>query len=347
MTDPVGRRDFLRYSLAGGALLAGGGPVLARAAAEVSPPVTAVEKLSVWALTDNYFDSNRPDAKITRRFRAGPGRLIHAEHGLSFFAEAVVDGKPTACMFDYASDPDGVLHNAELIGVDPGRAAAFALSHGHWDHYLSAVEVLRRSQARIARGTRFYVGEEAFARRYAVRPGQAAPTDLGQLRKDPIEGFGLVVTEVKARTEIVPGAYLTGNIERVTSYEKVAPSYLVGRGDKIEQDTFPGEQGLFFHVKGKGLVVLSGCAHAGIVNTVRQAQKVSGIARVHAILGGFHLTGAKPEVIQSTVADVKAIKPDFIIPAHCSGFETLAAFAREMPDELVLSTAGTQYLFGA
>ena len=347
MADPVSRREFLKYSLAGGALAAAGGPLLDAAAAEAPPAVTAVDRLTVWVLTDNSFDSNRPDTKIAKRFRAGPEKLLHAEHGISFFAEAVVAGKPAACMFDYASDPEGVLRNARLLGVDLGRASAFALSHGHWDHYLSAVEVLRQNEARLPRGAPFFVGEEAFARRYSVRPGQATPTDLGLLRRDALEGLGVTVREVRGRAEIVPGGYLPGGIARVTAYEQVAPSYLVQRGDKIEPDTFPGEQALFFSVKDRGLVVLSGCAHAGIVNTVRQAQQAAGIERIHAIVGGFHLTGAKPEVIRSTVADLKAMKPDYVVPAHCSGFETLVALAQEMPNELVISAAGTQYTFGA
>ena len=152
---------------------------------------------------------------------------------------------------------------------------------------------------------------------------------------------------MKKPVEIIPGAYFTGNIERVTAYEKVPPTSLIKRGENLEPDAFPGEQALFFKVKGKGLVVLSGCAHAGIVNTVKQARKIAGTDKVHAIMGGFHLINAKPEIIQSTVADIKAMKPDLIVPAHCTGFEAIVAFSREMPEEFVLNTAGTQYTFTA
>ena len=100
-----------------------------------------------------------------------------------------------------------------------------------------------------------------------------------------------------------------------------------------------------FLVRGRGLAVVSGCAHTGIVDTVRQAQKVSGIKNIHAILGGFHLVNAKPEIIQRTVADIKALKPDYIVPTHCTGFEAVVAFGKEMPEEFNLSTAGTRYSF--
>jgi 7,8-dihydropterin-6-yl-methyl-4-(beta-D-ribofuranosyl)aminobenzene 5'-phosphate synthase len=99
------------------------------------------------------------------------------------------------------------------------------------------------------------------------------------------------------------------------------------------------------NTKGKGLVVLSGCAHAGIVNTVKHAQKITGVGKVHAIMGGFHLTGAKEELIQRTISDIKTMAPDYIIPMHCIGFEALVAFAKEMPDQFILNTSGTQYIF--
>jgi len=100
-------------------------------------------------------------------------------------------------------------------------------------------------------------------------------------------------------------------------------------------------------VKGKGLVVLSGCAHVGIVNTVKQAQAISGVKRIHAVMGGFHLTIAKPEVIQEIVADIKAMKPDHVISMHCIGFTANEVFHREMPNDFILNTSGTQYTFAA
>jgi 7,8-dihydropterin-6-yl-methyl-4-(beta-D-ribofuranosyl)aminobenzene 5'-phosphate synthase len=239
------------------------------------------------------------------------------------------------------------MNNIALLGIDIGKANAFSLSHGHYDHFTGAVNILKQNQSRIPAGTPFYVGEEAFARRYSLRPGTTEAADLGQLQRSDLEALGLKVVEVKSRTQIIPGAFFTGNIERHTSYEKVPPTMQIKRGEKLEQDDFRGEQGLFFNVKGKGLVVLSGCAHAGMVNTVRQAQKVSGTEKVHAIMGGFHLINAKPERIQSTIADIKAMKPDYIVPAHCTGFEALVAFSKELPEAFTLNTAGTKYTYGA
>jgi len=348
MKEGIDRREFLKYSLAAGALLvAGEGTKAGGMAQGTTSRVTDVDKVTVLVLTDNYYDSNRPDSKVTKRYRVVPGKSIHAEHGLSYYVETVINGNTSSCMFDYGLDPVGVMNNIALLGVDPGKAKAFSLSHGHYDHFMSAVSILKQNQLRIAGGTPFYVGEEAFVRRYSLRPGRTEPDDLGQLRKEDIESLGLKVVEVKNSVQIIAGAYFTGNIERVTTYEKVPPTLLIKRGEKPEPDDFRGEQALFFSVKGKGLVVLSGCAHAGIVNTVKQAQKIAATDKIHAVMGGFHLINAKPEVIQNTVADIKAMKPDYIVPTHCTGFEAIVAFSNEMPKEFIINTAGTQYTFAA
>jgi 7,8-dihydropterin-6-yl-methyl-4-(beta-D-ribofuranosyl)aminobenzene 5'-phosphate synthase len=347
MNNGMSRREFLKFSIATGALLMAGEGTKTGVMAQGTARVTEVDKVTVWVLTDNYYDALRPDAKITKRYRVVPGKSIHAEHGLAYYMETVVNGKASACMFDYGLDPLGVMNNIALLGLDVGKANAFSLSHGHFDHWMGAVSILKQNQSRIAGGTPFYVGEEAFARRYSLRPGTTEAADIGQLRKEDIEALGLKVVEVKNPLQIIPGAYFTGNIERVTTYEKVPPSLLIKRGEKPEPDDFRGEQALFFSVKGKGLVVLSGCAHAGIVNTVKHAQKIAGTDKIHAVMGGFHLINAKPAVIQNTVADIKAMKPDHVVPTHCTGFEAIVAFSREMPTEFTLNTAGTQYTFTA
>jgi 7,8-dihydropterin-6-yl-methyl-4-(beta-D-ribofuranosyl)aminobenzene 5'-phosphate synthase len=149
--------------------------------------------------------------------------------------------------------------------------------------------------------------------------------------------------EIKDPTPIIPGAYLPGEIEQVTEYEKISPLFLAKKGNEFVQETFIGEQAVILNAKGKGLIVLSGCAHRGIVNTVKHAQKMTGIEKVHAVMGGFHLTNAKSELIQKTVADIKAMNPEYIVPTHCTGFEAISAFAREMPDQFILNTVGTKY----
>jgi metal-dependent hydrolase (beta-lactamase superfamily II) len=173
MENGMGRREFLKFSVATGALLAAGEAAKGIQMARAGDKITEVDTLTIWVLTDNYFDTLRPDSKITKRYRVVPGKSIHAEHGLAYYLETVVDGKTSACMFDYGLDPVGVMNNISLLGLDLGKSQAFSLSHGHFDHFMAAVEILKKNQGRITKGTPFYVGAEAFFRRYALRPEAA------------------------------------------------------------------------------------------------------------------------------------------------------------------------------
>ena len=357
MLKEMDRREFLKASAATGAvLMAGdilkGGPSVAYG----SVKIPEVEKLTVTVITDNYYDCLRWNYKIAKRQLKFPGASIwkgfsfHAEHGLAYYIETVVNGKSNAFMFDYGMDFEGVSKNMAILGIDLNNLEALALSHGHLDHWGNLIPMLKSNGKKIRKGIHLYVGGDAFDNKFANLPPVYEPlsglSDLGQLNREEIEAIDLVkIVEVKEPTPIVPGAYMTGDIERVTEYEKGSPILMVKKGDKLERDFFLGEQSLMFNVKGKGLVVLSSCAHVGIVNTVKHAQKVTGIDKVHTVIGGFHLTGAKPEVIQRTIADIKAVSPDYIVPMHCSGFEAISGFSREMPEQFIINVAGTRYIF--
>jgi 7,8-dihydropterin-6-yl-methyl-4-(beta-D-ribofuranosyl)aminobenzene 5'-phosphate synthase len=307
--------------------------------------LSETSRVRVTVLTDNYYDALRPDTAFAKRYRTSPGKSIYSEHGLSYFIETESEGKTGACMFDFGMNPTGVLNNMELLDIDIGRADAFALSHGHFDHWAGSLEILRRNSTKIGTGTPFYVGKEAFLHRYSHRPGTEVTMDLGRLNEADLESSGVTIREIARPMEIIHGGYVTGNIERTTPYETPSPSLLVKRGDTLEPDDFGGEQALFFNIKNKGLIVISGCAHAGIVNTVRHIQNISGIQRVHAVLGGFHLINAASEKIWNTIADIREINPDIVAPMHCTGFEALAAFSSAMPEAFILNTAGTCYTF--
>ena len=309
--------------------------------------VMEAERVTIWVVTDNYYDALRSGSKIAKRFSVKPGQSIHAEHGLSYYIETEVNGKTSACMFDYGIDPMGVMNNIRLLNLDLDKLNAFALSHGHFDHWTGAAEIIGHTHTRTTKTIPFFAGEETFLPRFALLPGSRKTIFIGQLKKEDLESLGVKVTDVKQPAEIIPGAYLTGNIERVTAYEKVNPNLLVRRGQEPEPDDFRGEQAVFFNVKNKGLLVLSGCAHAGIVNTVLQARKVAGIEKLHAVMGGFHLIHAPQDVIWSTLEDLRAMNPDFIAPTHCTGFEAVTIFSQAMPEEFNLNTAGTQYTFTA
>jgi 7,8-dihydropterin-6-yl-methyl-4-(beta-D-ribofuranosyl)aminobenzene 5'-phosphate synthase len=310
--------------------------------------VKEVDRLFVTVITDNYYDALRPDTKVSTPFRSKPGFVIHAEHGLSYHVETEVEGISSSLLFDYGMDPMGMTHNLEVLGINVGKISAMALSHGHFDHWGGLAGFLRHHDTHIPEGTPLYVGEETFARRFAIRPSDKEPQDIGALDRDEVEKLGVVeIIEVREPREIIPGGYLTGRVERTTDYEIGNPNLLIQREKLLEQDFFEGELAMVFAVKDRGLVILSGCAHIGIVNIVKQALNMTGISKIHAIIGGFHLVNAQSSLVDRYIEDIRGFAPDYIVPTHCTGFETVTRFAREMPEQFILNTAGTTYTFAA
>ncbi len=310
--------------------------------------IDPVEMITVTVVVDNYYDAVRSEPIMGKTFRAVPGQTIYAEHGLSCVIGTTGKENTSTFMFDFGVSGPALLNNIKALDISVSDLRAFSLSHGHFDHWGGLVPFLTTYGDYVKADTPFYVGEEAFAHRFSARPPGNDLHDLGNLDREAIESFGKMrIIDVKGPVEIVPGAWLTGNIERITPYEKVPPTLCVMRKEVIEQDDFRGEQAVICNIRGKGLVVVSGCAHAGIINTVRHAQKITGIGKVHAVIGGFHLINTDTEVIWQTIADMQEIAPDYIIPMHCTGFEAITAFKDAMPDEFILNTVGTRYSFNS
>ena len=206
---------------------------------------------------------------------------------------------------------------------------------------------MKAKKAVMREGIPLYVGEEAFIERFS-REASGRVISMGQLKREDIEALGFIkIVEIKDPTSVVPGAFSSGRIDMVTEYEKLLPRLVKRENNDFVQDFFPGEQVIILNLKGGGLIVLSGCAHRGIVNAVKQAQKITGIEKIHAVVGGFHLVESKPEIIEKTIADIIALSPNYVVPTHCTGFQAITAFAREMPKRFVLSAVGTRFTFGA
>jgi len=353
MSTDLSRREFLKASAAAGALLLAGDLVSGGTKrAQGAGRIPETEKVTVTILADNYYDLTAPDQKIAKRHRIAPQIPIfdmglHAEHGLAYHIEVVTNGVPASFLFDFGMDFQGVNRNCELVKLDFSRVEALALSHGHFDHWGTLVDMIKTRKGVMREGIPLYLGEDAFIERYSKGP-DGVVRSLSLLRRSDIEALGVVkLVEIKTPTQVVPGAYATGKIGMVTEYEKGQPPLVIKQGDQYIQDFFAEEQAMVMNLKGKGLIVLSGCAHRGIVNAVKEAQKISGIEKVHAVIGGFHLTNTKPEIIQKTIADVKALSPEYIVPTHCTGFPAITAFSKEMPEQFILSTVGTRFIFTA
>lgn len=346
MEKKMTRRDFLYATAATGAVLFAGNYSQSVSWAQGRINIPEAEKIVITVITDNLADATLPHYKIAQRLGRVTSPLDnapHGEHGLAYQIETLVGGKQHFCLFDFAADAQGVMKNISLLKIDLTKIEAISISHDHWDHQAAFLEIMKAKESQFRKGIPLYVGEQFFAGTYQRQPNGKIVSLLALNRSD-VEALGFVkIVDIKGPTPIIPGAYLPGKVEQVTDYEKIPPGFVAKKGDEYVQETFPGEQAVILNAKGKGLVVLSSCAHRGIVNTVKHAQKITGIEKVYLVMGGFHLTNAKPEVIRRTVADIKAINPQFIVPTHCTGFDAVTTFYREMPDQFILNSAGTRY----
>lgn len=362
------RRDFLRASAAFAAASAAGGfgCVEIASAAPIDAPL--VDKISIRVLVDGA--SNlflRPlevkGAKLEVPPRATDyRRSIHNEWGLSLVLESQRASEQRTVMLDFGYTPTVLLNNAELFGVDAKKIEALIVSHGHYDHFGGLIAFLDKYRSTLPRELTLYAGgEDNFCRRFTGTPGQLA--DFGALDRRELASRN--IKTVLAESPVVVGhAFTTGKIKR-SSVERVLPSTQVefavkdGLGcnaghyapeellGKTAPDQHLHEHATCFNVKDKGLVVISSCGHVGIVNSARQAQEVSGVQKIHALVGGFHLGPAPADYLGQVIAEIKALNPDVIIPMHCSGDNFIRAVRETMPETLMVPATGAKLTFGA
>lgn len=377
MSDYLGspaRRRLLAAMGAGGLGLAGGvfsNIRVASAQALTSAP-PEVDRLSVRVVTDSYYHQFEPSGKfgevtVQRYLRPPskePPRTLENEWGLSLHLESSRGAETRQTLVDFGFTGDTLNNNLDLLGIDAARLDAMLLTHGHYDHFGGMVGFLAAHKKKLKPGLPFYLGgEECFCSRETGSVN--APSNFGALDRKAIADAGVRVMFAERPSLLADHGFTTGFIPQV-SFEKpaqasrmkvglqpdgigCAPEGLPAekRNLTLVQDDFQHEQATCFNVKGKGLVILTSCGHRGIVNSVRGAIKVSGISKVHAILGGFHLMPMPQEYVRSTVAALKEINPDYLIPMHCTGTTFYEVAKQELPGRVLLSSTGTRYTFGA
>ncbi len=298
--------------------------------------------VEIAVLADNYTDIlMMQGTDRVRRLMIPPPQAPLAEHGLSCLV-TVRSGPETQCvLMDAGVTPACLLHNARLLQVNLDAIGEIVLSHGHFDHFGGLVPLLKR----LKRKTPVTVHPDAFLDRRMNIPLIGRPTGIPRLDERALVEAGAVPG--KSRDPVLLASDLllaTGEIGRTTQFEKGFPWAEANIGGTWTVDPFRDDQALIIKLRNKGLVVLSGCAHAGIINTVQYARKITQTDSVHAVLGGFHLTGPLFDpVIPPTIAAMKEIGPDLIVPMHCTGWKAITMFAREMPEQFVLNTVGTTY----
>ena len=320
-------------------------------------PITpaAVDSVTVTTIIDNSADLLAAVAGRARRATFGGPRLasplmvegeafdgLVAEHGYSALVELRRGERTSTILYDAGLSPFGVRENLRRLEIDPRDIEAAVMSHGHFDHTTGLqgiIEDLGRSGVPMVLHPHFW-------NRRRLRLEGTDTIEIPTPSRSFIEGAGVQVVEDRRPSLLFDaGLLVSGEVERTSGFERGMPNQEAFHDDAWVPDAAVyDDQAAIINVADKGLVVLTGCGHAGVVNILRHARRITGIDRVHAIIGGFHLTGKAFEpIIDRTVEAVAALEPELLVPAHCTGWKAALAFARRLPDAVVPNAVGASF----
>jgi 7,8-dihydropterin-6-yl-methyl-4-(beta-D-ribofuranosyl)aminobenzene 5'-phosphate synthase len=308
-----------------------------------------VDSADVTILVDNFLDILLPSDEVAHRatlhYNWSEREQLIAEHGYSLLLTVQREGRSESVLYDAGLGRNTVLHNMDVLEVHANNLRAVILSHGHADHHGGLEGIFQRIGRRKMP---LVLHPDVWHERRVVFPTgneiSMPPPSHADLDRE-----GVAIIEERGPSLLLDSTVLvTGQVERVTGFEKGFPLQQVHTDHGWEPDTWIwDDQAVVCHVKDKGLIVLSSCSHAGAINVLRHAQRLTGIDKIHAFVGGLHLTGGIFEpIIPPTIAELAAIGPAIIVPGHCTGWKATHEIARSLPGAYVQTSVGTRLHFG-
>jgi 7,8-dihydropterin-6-yl-methyl-4-(beta-D-ribofuranosyl)aminobenzene 5'-phosphate synthase len=345
------------------------------AAARVDAPI--IDELTVREITDNSHDIflrplEAPGLVVRRTgFPEAPqGKTLESEWGLALYLESRKGQESRRYLLDFGFTPDVYANNLELLKIDVSRVDALIISHGHYDHVGGLMGFLEAYRPRLRKELRLYTGgEDNFCRRFNRNPDGSFTNFGTPFDRDRLRALNVEPILSEAPIVIEAHAFTTGAVPR-TSIERVLPNtwveYGIQKGVGCDTNSYmnhhftaeelagkPGpdqhwhEHATCFRLGDRGLVVISSCGHAGIINTLRRAQEVSGTNKIYALVGGFHLAPASDDYLRQVMAELKKFDLAHVMPMHCSGQNFIDLAKQEIPEKLVLCGTGSSFTFTA
>lgn len=309
----------------------------------------AVDGIEILTLQDNYIEITAMDsnAVVTRANPLKEGEIrasVLAEHGFSALVKTALGNKTHTLLFDFGFSENGAAQNAETLGADMNQVETAALSHGHSDHTGGMAKLV----AMIGKkDIPFVVHPSAFKSPRYLKFGEKFKINFPKLTREMIKVAGLALVETEKPYLLLEDTILfLGEIPHTTDFEKGWPLPHCQIDGKEVWDSIEDDTSIVMNLKDKGLVILSGCAHSGIINTVHYAMKVTGIDKIHLVMGGFHLSGPFFEtIIDRTTQELQKLNPTYVIPTHCTGRKAIMEIEKKMPEQFILNMAGTKLTF--
>jgi 7,8-dihydropterin-6-yl-methyl-4-(beta-D-ribofuranosyl)aminobenzene 5'-phosphate synthase len=303
-----------------------------------------VDAVGVTLLMDNSIDILMAGSEVAQRFPLRTDLFEHrqplAEHGFSALIRVTQGQKTGTVLFDTGVTRQGILHNIDALEINLHDVQAIILSHGHADHAMGLPGLVERLGSRHLP---LVLHPDAYLERRLVLPNGTtislpAPK-LADLRREDIE----VIEEVGPSMLVDDMLLVSGEVARTSAFEQGFPVHQALRHGHWEPDPLiSDDQCAIVNVRGKGLVIVTGCGHSGIINIIRHAQALTGVQTIYAVVGGFHLTGALfMPLIRPTIAALEHIQPRYVMPGHCTGWAATHQIARALPDAFVANSVGT------
>jgi 7,8-dihydropterin-6-yl-methyl-4-(beta-D-ribofuranosyl)aminobenzene 5'-phosphate synthase len=310
-------------------------------------PLKEADRVEILTILDNSIDLLLPGAENVKRLPFSPDLLTRenptAEHGFAALVTVHSGDTSASLLFDTGLSKTGLVHNMDTLGLKPQELRAIVLSHGHADHTQGLSSLVDRLGKRKMP---LVLHPDAFLQRKVVLP-DGLELNLPPLERQRLAQDGIEFIEERGPSLLLDDLLLvTGQVPRTTSFEVGLPLHHALIDGSWQPDPYLyDDQAIVVHVRDNGLVVVTGCGHAGVINTVQHAQRLTGVEKTAAVMGGFHLSGAFFEpAIEPTVAALKEIDPGMIVPAHCTGWKAVHSIAREFPDAFVQNSVGTRFL---
>jgi 7,8-dihydropterin-6-yl-methyl-4-(beta-D-ribofuranosyl)aminobenzene 5'-phosphate synthase len=298
-----------------------------------SRTLESADKVEVTVLVDNFIDSTLKSKPGVSRFRdRNINEPLLAEHGLSLLIEITSRGEKNSFLLDTGSTGIAIAHNSEKMGINLKGLGGIFISHNHKDHTTGLETVLAKTGP-----VPVFIHPYGFHTKWVK-------SRRNPLEKDHLAGLGAQWQAEEGSQAMSPFLFTTGTVPRVTDFEEI-----IGQSDrKVEKDgvmepeKFLDDGALVMKINGKGIVIVTGCAHSGIINTIDHAQKLGGNDKIYAVIGGFHLTQASPTRTEKTIQALKEKEIRYLLPLHCTGFEAMASMWQAFPETYVIPSVGTR-----
>jgi 7,8-dihydropterin-6-yl-methyl-4-(beta-D-ribofuranosyl)aminobenzene 5'-phosphate synthase len=307
-----------------------------------------VDEVSITLIVDNSVDLLLASSDIAKRFKLGSnpfdGLLPVAEHGYSALIRTKRGNSTATVLFDTGVSRKGILHNLDTLEIKINDIQAIILSHGHPDHAMGLPGLVERLGSR---NLPLILHPDAYLERKLVLP-DGSEVNLPAPRFKDLRRENIEIIEQPGPSMLIDNMILvSGEVSRTTSFEKGFPIHYANRsGHWIPDPLIMDDQCAILNIRNRGLVIITGCGHSGIINIIKHAQNLTGVNKIHAVVGGFHLSGKVFEpIIPDTVSALKEIAPDYVMPGHCTGWIAQHKIAREMPDAFIPNSVGTTLFF--